>query len=180
LTPPESGDTTQRFSGLADRLEQTRYIAGGHWVARLGAPILAGVAQIGRDGGDARCPGILQGADEKQQPAELVVGTCGGPTMEAVHHIDVGVANVLQRTCLVLAILEIPLFVHGQRLSESLRNALAEFRRRLQCKKPKAAVTCPCPTLLGWRRAIAVGTALRLCRLAGRRRGVCAHRANSW
>ncbi len=61
--------------------------------------------------------------------------------MEALDDVDVGVANGLQWPSLMLAVLEIPLFVRGQRLSEGIRNAVAEFRRGLQCKKPKAVAT---------------------------------------
>jgi hypothetical protein len=62
----------------------------------------------------------------------------GGAAVKALHDINVGVADVLQRPRLVLAVFEISLLMRRQPLSESLRDALAEFRGGLQRKKPKA------------------------------------------
>src|SRR5262249_54171504 len=130
-------DFDRHYRIAADRLEQTGHVAGRDRIPRLGAPVLARVAEIGRDGRDARGAGIFERADEEQQPTELVVGAFGGAAVEALHNINIGVADVLQWAALVLAVFEIPLLVRGQRLSESLRDAFAEFRRGLQRKKPK-------------------------------------------
>jgi hypothetical protein len=152
-----------------DRLEQARHAAGGHWIARLGAPILAGVTQIGRDGGDARCAGIVQGADEKQQPAELVAGACGGPAMAAVHHVDAGVANALQRTCARRprnSAPRVPPAAVREPAAMPLPSSAVARGAKSQRRLPPARAL---PFGAGAQR-IAVGAAACLCRRAGRRR----------
>jgi hypothetical protein len=67
--------------------------------------------------------------------------------MEALHDINVGVADVLQWAALMLAVFEIPLLMRRELLSESLRDASAEFPRGLQRKKLKATAPCLLPTL---------------------------------
>src|SRR6516162_11624032 len=54
--------------------EHLRHVFGRDRIARLRAPVLAGVAKVGDNGGDALGASILQGADEEQQSTELVVG----------------------------------------------------------------------------------------------------------
>src|SRR5262249_49734482 len=72
--------------------------------------------------------------------------------------INVGVADVLQRPPLMLAVFEIPLLMRRQRLSESLRDTLAEFRRCLQRKNPEATAASR-----RWVR-VRTGPELRFCR----------------
>ncbi len=55
------------------RFEQRGDITRGDRIARLCLAVLARIRQIRNDRGDARSGGVLQCADEKQQPAQLVV-----------------------------------------------------------------------------------------------------------
>jgi len=51
------------------RFKQARNIARGHRIVRLGPAVLAGVAEIGNDGGDTRGTRILQSAYREQESA---------------------------------------------------------------------------------------------------------------
>jgi hypothetical protein len=64
----------------------------------------------------------------------LVVRGFGGTAVKTLHHINVGPANVVQRSRLVLAVLEISLFVGCQRLVKRLRDLLSEAIRCPQCE----------------------------------------------
>ena len=55
-------------------LKHLRHVFCRDRIARLRAPVLAGVAKIGDDGGDALGAGILECPDEEKQSAELVIG----------------------------------------------------------------------------------------------------------
>ena len=57
----------------ADRFEQLRDVARRDRIARLALAVLACVGEIGNDGGDASRRGVLERAEEEQQPDELVV-----------------------------------------------------------------------------------------------------------
>jgi len=123
-----------------DGLEQARQIARGHRVARLGLAILARVAEVGHDRGDARRGGVLQRTDEKQQPAQLVVGALVRAAVERLHHVAVAAAHALQRSRLVLAVLEIALLVRAELGAELRRDALGERPRRIQRKQRQIAL----------------------------------------
>jgi hypothetical protein len=77
----------------------------------------AGIGEIGADGGTGG-RGVLQGADEEQQADQLVVGAHARFAIERVDHVHVAAAHVLQRPCLVLAVLEFALLVAGKRHAE--------------------------------------------------------------
>src|SRR5690606_25493046 len=122
-----------------DRLEQARQIARGHRVARLGLAIFARVAEVGHDRGDARRGGVLQRTDEEQQPAQLVVGALIRAAVERLHDVAVAAAHALQRSGLVLAVLEIALLVRAELGAELRHDALGERPRRIQREQRETA-----------------------------------------
>jgi len=80
-------------------------------IARLGLPVLARIGEIRRDRAHAGRAVLLAGGDEEQQLHELVVGRSAGRAVQAVHDIDIFAAHAHERTGLVLAILEVALFM---------------------------------------------------------------------
>ena len=91
-----------------------------------------GRSQIRNHCRDARRPGVLQCADEEQQPAQLVIGAVGRPPMQAVNDIDVGATNRIERPRLVFAILEVTLLMGRQRIPERPPDATPQFVRSVQ------------------------------------------------
>ena len=106
----------------ADRLQQARQITDGHRIARLGAAVLPRVGQVRSDGSDAPGGRVLDGPDEEQQPAQLVVDAALGITLERLNHIDVLVPHPHQRADLDLAVLETPLLMGADRDFEVIRD----------------------------------------------------------
>jgi hypothetical protein len=47
-------------------------------------------------------------------------------------HVDVGAANGIERSCLVLAVLEIPLFMGAERVRQQFADISPEIVRPLQ------------------------------------------------
>jgi hypothetical protein len=91
-------------------------------VTRLCPAVLPRVGQIGSDGGDASGGRVLDGADEEQQPAQLVVDAAPGIALERLNHVDVLVPHPHQRTDLELAVLETPLLMGADRDFEVVRD----------------------------------------------------------
>ena len=58
--------------------------------------------------------------------------------VEALDDVDIGAADRIERTHLVLSVLERPLLMRGEMAAERLRHRLAEVGRRLQRKQPKS------------------------------------------
>jgi hypothetical protein len=144
----------------ADCLEQACHVASRDGIARLGAPVLARIAEVRHDSRDPRGAGIFDRTDQEQQPAQLVVRALGGPTMKALHDIDVGSANIIQGPRLVFAVFEISLLVRRQWLSKGRRDTRAEILRCPQGKELQAiAMYQP------WLRASS-GSRLRLCHVS--------------
>src|SRR5262249_33671283 len=112
--------------------------AGGHRILRLGAAVLAAIAEIGRDGGHPRRSGIAQGGDEEEQAAELVVRALAAAGMERVDDEGMVAMQRCKRAGLALAILENPLLMGGERLLQALRHALAIGRRAVQGEQAEA------------------------------------------
>ncbi len=118
----------ERDHGVAaDRLEKGCDVPRRHGVVRLGAAVLSCIAEIGRNRGDPPGSGILQRADEKQQPAELVVGALPRTAVKAMDHIDVGAGHGIERPCLVLAVLEIALFMRAERMRQQFADIASEI-----------------------------------------------------
>jgi hypothetical protein len=128
----------QRHNRLGtDGFEQLRDVSRGHWIMRFGAAIFAGVTQIGRHNGHARGASIPERTDEKQEPAQLVIGAFARSSVQALQNIDVSVADDIKRPDLVLAVLEIPLLMCGERLAENTGNGLAELGGRRRSEDPQ-------------------------------------------
>ena len=120
----------------ADALEHAGDVSGGHRIVRLGAAVFARVTKIRRHRGDARGAGILDCADEEQQPAQLVVGALLRPAVQALYDIDIGAVYRIERTRFVLAVLEFALFMRGERLAQGCRNSAAQVLAGSQRKNP--------------------------------------------
>ncbi|OFZ71178.1 MAG: hypothetical protein A2Z01_10205 [Betaproteobacteria bacterium RBG_16_58_11] len=103
------------------------HVAAADRVAGLAAPVLARIGQVGRDGGDAAGSSILQRADEKQQPHQLVVGAVARLAVQGVDDIHVLATDAFQRPGLVLAVLELALFVAGEGQPQRPRHLVAEL-----------------------------------------------------
>ena len=115
-------------------LKKARHVFGGHRVARLRPPILAGIAEIWNHRGYPLRTGILQRADEKKEPAELVVRALLGITVERVDDKRILAAHLDERPDLVLAILETAFLVCAEDLVEASRDALAVIPRAFDRK----------------------------------------------
>ena len=113
-------------------LEKLGDVARRDRVARLGARVLARVGEVGNNRGHARGRGIAQGAEEKQQPYQLVVDTLAGVRMERLDDEDIAVAHADERTRFVLAVLELALLVRLQGEPEVSGHAFAEFARGVE------------------------------------------------
>jgi hypothetical protein len=118
----------------ADRLEQLRNVAAGDRVARLRAAILARVGQIGNDRRHACRAVVFQRRNEKQQSGQLVVRAGLGAAMQALHDVGISTPYIDQRACLVLAVLELALFVRARRQSESACDGNSELAARVECE----------------------------------------------
>ena len=68
------------------RLEEPGHVFGRDRIARLGPPVLAGVAKIRNDRRHPLGAGVLERADKKQQPAQLVVRALLGIAIKRVHY----------------------------------------------------------------------------------------------
>jgi hypothetical protein len=113
-------------------------VSGGNRIVRLGAAILARIAQIGHDGRDPCRASVLDRADEEQEPAQLVIGAHGWPAVQALDHVNVAAHDRVQRPRLVLAVLELALLVQRQELAERIRDGLAKLGRCLEGKELQA------------------------------------------
>ena len=72
------------MASVPTAFEQAGNVSGRHRIVGLGAAVLARIAQIGHDGRDPRRAGILERADEEQEPAQLVIGAHGRPAVQAL------------------------------------------------------------------------------------------------
>ena len=115
-----------------DRVEHRSDIARGDGVVGLGAPVLAGIAEIRDDGGDASGTRVFQRAAEEQHAAELVVAAGAVVAVQRMQHERVLAAHILQRPCLVLAVFEVTLLVLGERDVEALCDTLREVAAAVQ------------------------------------------------
>ena len=79
------------------------------------------------DGGQSLGAGIFQRSDEKQQSAELVVGALVRTSMKAMDHVDIGAANGIEWSRLVLAIFKIPLFMGAEGMRQQLADIASEI-----------------------------------------------------
>ena len=117
----------------ADRLEQLGDVARRHRVARLGAPVLAGVAHVGNHRGHARSTGVPDGRHEEQQPDQPVVDAVAAVGEERLQYVHVASADARERPGLVLAVLEHPRLERGevdpQRGGDVGRERAGGFRR---------------------------------------------------
>ena len=120
----------------ADTLEHAGDVAGRYRVVRLGAAVLARITKIGGHRGDARGAGILDGADEEQQPAQFIVGALARPAVQALDHIDVRAIHGIERTRFVFAILELAFFMRRERLAQGRRYGAAQVLAGGQRKNP--------------------------------------------
>ena len=120
--------------------EKLAHVAGGDRIVVLGAAILAGVGQVGQQGGDPGGAGVPHRGDEKQQRQQLVVDRGVVVAEQGVQHIDITTANTLQRPGLVFAIAEIPVFVFRQADVQLFRHRLAERLAALQSEQYRFAV----------------------------------------
>ena len=111
----------------ADGLEKRRDITRRHRIVRFGAAILPRITEIGRDRGDPGGTGVFRRSDEKQQAAELVVGALVRAAMKAMNYKYVGTADGIERSCLVLAIFEIPLLMRAEGMAEQLAELAPKF-----------------------------------------------------
>jgi len=99
----------------SDAFEQICEIARGHRIARLGAPVLARIAEIGRHRRYPRGARVFERADEEQEAAQLVGGALQGTAMQALDHIGIGPRDRVERARLVLAVLELAFLVGRER-----------------------------------------------------------------
>ena len=117
----------------ADGLEDLRDIARGDRVVGLGASILASVAEIRGHRGDGVGSGILEGAAEEEKSAQFVVSALHVIAVQGMDDEDVVAPYALERSRLVLAVLEGALLVRRQRHLESggdlFREGAASFQR---------------------------------------------------
>ena len=115
-----------------DRFEHRRDVSGDDRIIWLGPPILARIAEIGRHRRHVRGAGILQRAAKEQQPAKLVVAALVVVPIQRMQHEDVVAADILERTSLVLAILEAALLVRRKRDFQPTRHTLGKLPAALQ------------------------------------------------
>ena len=120
------------------RLEHAGDVTRRDRIVRLGAPILSRITEIWHDGRDTGGAGVLERPDEKQEPAELVVGRFRRTAVEALDDVDIGAVDRVERTHLVLAVLEFPLFMRSELAAERLRDCLAEVGCCLQREQSKS------------------------------------------
>ena len=81
-------------------------------------------------------PGVLERADEKQEPAELVVGAFRRAAMEALHDVNIHPADGLERPRFVLAILELAFLMRRKRRAESRCDRFSQLRSCAQREQP--------------------------------------------
>ena len=128
----------ERDHGIGpDRLEKRSDIARRYWIVRLGTAILSRITEVWRDGGYSPGASILQRSDEKQQPAELVVGALPRASVKAMDHVYVGAGNGIEWPRLVLAIFEIPFLMRAKRVCEQLTDISPELVGTVQGEQSK-------------------------------------------
>ena len=126
----------KRDDGInADGFEQCGNVTNGDGIVRLGAAVLPRIAQIGRDRRDSGCTGVLQGRNEKEQPAEFVVWAFCGAPMQTVHDIDIATCDRLECPDLVLTVFKATLFEHGETAAERISYLLTQHLRTMQRKQ---------------------------------------------
>ena len=133
----------------AHGLEHAGDVSRRHRVVGLGAAVFAGVAQVRHDSRDARGTGVLERSDEEQQPAELVVGAQGGPAVQALDDIDILPEHRIERTRLVLAVLEVPLLMQRQWLPQGGCDGPPELSRCLHREQPQTITRARWHTVAG-------------------------------
>jgi hypothetical protein len=114
----------------AASFEQSWQVFRRNWIARLGVPVLPGVAEIGYHRGDALRAGVLQRPDKEQQAHELVVGRLPGIAAKRMNDEEILPPHLDKRPDLVLAILEAAFLVIGQYQVEMLCDARSIFPRQ--------------------------------------------------
>jgi hypothetical protein len=110
--------------------------------------------RIAKVGSDHRHPfgaGILQRADEKNEPAKLVIGALRRPAVKAVNYMNIGAPHRIQRTNLMLPILKLPFFVAIERAPQALCNSAAEIVAALKREKPQRPGVPGLPRCVGGR-----------------------------
>ena len=120
-------------------LEHACHIPRRDGIVRFGAAVLARIAEIGHDRGHAVGPGILEGADEEQEPAQLVIGAGLRAALQALDDIDVGAAHRVERARLMLAILELPLLVSREWHTQSVSDGPPQLGRGIDREQPEVA-----------------------------------------
>ncbi len=118
----------------AASLEEPGHVFRRDRVARLGAPVLARIAEIGDDRGHPLGAGVLERADEKQQPAEFVVRALLGVAVERMDHQGVLAAYLGERPGLVFAVFEPAFLVLGEHQVEMGRDPRAKIPRTFERK----------------------------------------------
>ena len=126
---------------MPDGLEELGDIARGDRVVGLGATILAGVAEIRGHRGDGVGPGILEGTAEEEKSAQLVVGALYVIAVQGMDHEDVVAFYTLERSRLVLAVLEGALLVLRQRHFEACGNLFREGTASFQPEESEGAIS---------------------------------------
>src|SRR6516162_2267590 len=123
------------YSIDAGSLEQCRQVTNGDGVLGLGPPILPRIAKIGHHRRDPGCAGILQGADEEQQAAQLVVWALLRSAVQAMHDVNVATRDRVQRPTLMFDVLEAALLERSEMAPERPRDLLAEHLGAMQSKQ---------------------------------------------
>lgn len=114
-------------AGDTHGLEQLGHVARGHRIERPRAPVLARECQVGDHRCDAPGTVIAQRRGEKEQPQKLVGRGAARIAVEPLNQIDVLAADIGKRTNLVLAVLELELFVG--------RKSAPEFCGHVGCER---------------------------------------------
>jgi hypothetical protein len=121
--------------------EQLGEVADGHWIARLRLAILTRIGQIGSNHRNPTRSGVLQASDRKEQSHQLVVDAQAIVRVERSQQVGVLAPHTLERTDLVLPILEVPLLVLGQGDAERLRHTPGKPATAVQPKKCETLAT---------------------------------------
>jgi hypothetical protein len=66
-----------------------------HGVTGLRLPSLPGVAEVGYERIDSPWRGVVERADEEEQPTELVVGALGGVAVQRLNDVHVAPAYTM-------------------------------------------------------------------------------------